>query len=248
MNPFRINSNATVRREAISEDHDCVIIDDFLQNPHELVEFADRHAGDFSIPDSQYPGVLYRVDGDAMTDIYQFIRSKMTKQFPFLRGDLILWTYLSLVTVQPNELSNRQRACHSDPERRPGRKIYAALLYLFENEDLGGTGFFRWKNYELMLKAAAIDREDPQKGLVFLQEHFPTFREPARYMTESNDVAERLCTIPPRFNRLVFYSGDVPHCAAISAPELLSTDVRKGRLTLNIFASVLPKEARHLPH
>ena len=37
---FRINTNANIQRAAISEDHDCVVIDDFLQDPHEIVEFA----------------------------------------------------------------------------------------------------------------------------------------------------------------------------------------------------------------
>ena len=94
---------------------------------------------------------------------------------------------------------------------------------------------------ELVRKAKAIEREDPAKSLVFLQEHFQTFREPACYMSGSNDIAELLCTIPARFNRLVFYPGSVPHSAAISAPELLSNDLRKGRLTLNIFTDGLPK-------
>ncbi len=131
--------------------------------------------------------------------------------------------------------------CHTDPTTAPDRTCYAALVYLFENEGLGGTGFYRWRELELVLKAKAIEREDPGKSLAFLQEHFPTYRKPARYMTGSNEIAELLCTIPARFNRLVFYSGKVPHSAAITAPELLSSDTRKGRLTLNIFADVLPK-------
>ena len=114
-------------------------------------------------------------------------------------------------------------------------------MYLFENEGLGGTGFYRWKDFEVMQKAAAIEREDPHKALALLQENFATYREPARYMTKSNDIAELLCTIPARFNRMVFYSGDVPHSGAITSPELLSTNIRKGRLTLNVFADVLPK-------
>jgi hypothetical protein len=84
-------------------------------------------------------------------------------------------------------------------------------------------------------------RNDVGKGEEFLKRHFKTFREPPRYMTESNEIAELLCTIPPRFNRFVFYSGDVPHSGAITAPQLLSNDPRKGRLTLNLFFSVLPK-------
>ena len=238
---IRINTDAEIRRKAISENYDYVIVDDFLQNPHEIVEFAAHHAAEFSIAESDYPGVLLDVDDFAMADIYHFIRTKMTKHFPFLRGGAQWWTYLSMVTLQPHELANMQRLCHSDPHTSPERTIYAALVYLFENEDLGGTGFYRWTERELIQKATAIEHEDPNKGLAFLQEKFPTFRQPACYMTESNEIAELLCTIPARFNRLVFYSGDVPHSGAITAPELLSNDFRIGRLTLNCFASVLPK-------
>jgi len=92
-----------------------------------------------------------------------------------------------------------------------------------------------------MQQAYAIENEDPDKATAFLQKRFPTYREPGRYMTESNEIAELLCTIPARFNRLVFYSGIVPHSAAITAPELLSNDIRAGRLTLNLFADVLPR-------
>ncbi len=71
MKEIRINTDATIRREAISEDHDCVIIDDFLQDPHEIVEFAAHHAGEFSIPEQRgYPVLLFDVNEDAMTDIY----------------------------------------------------------------------------------------------------------------------------------------------------------------------------------
>ncbi len=242
MKEIRINTDAIIRREAISEDHNCVVIDDFLRDPHEIVEFAADHAGEFSMPEQLgYPGPLFDVNEDAMSDIYRFIRSIMTKYFPFLRGGMNLWTYLSMVTMQPDELSNLQRICHSDPNPSPERTVYAGLVYLFENEDLGGTSFYRWRDPELVQKATTIDREDPDKCLVFLQENFPTYRKPAHYMTESNEIAERLCTIPARFNRLIFYWGGVPHSGAITAPELLSTDFRQGRLTLNAFANVLPK-------
>ncbi len=242
MQEIRINKNAKIRQQAIAGDQYCVIVDDFLQNPHEIVEYAVRHAGEFSMPErGNYPGPLRRVDGDAMTDIYGFIRSKMTKHFPFLRGNMRLWTFLSMTTTRPDKLSHRQRICHTDPTSAPNRTCYAALIYLFENKSLGGTGFYRWKEPELVREAKAIEREDPDKSLAFLQENFPAFRKPACYMTGSNEIAELLCTIPARFNRLVFYSGLVPHSASITAPELLSNDTRKGRLTLNIFADVLPK-------
>jgi len=241
---IRINSNASIRREIILADEYCVIVDDFLQDPHAIVEFAAHHGDEFSMPEQRgYPGLLSDVNDGAMTDIYRFIRTRMTNHFPFLRGGMNFWSKLSMVTLQPDRLSGMQRYCHTDPNPDPGRTVYAALVYLFENESLGGTGFYRWEESarDLRVKAAAIELEDADKALAFRQEHFPTFRKPACYMTESNEIAELLCTIPARFNRLVFYSGAVPHSGAITAPNLLSTDFRKGRFTLNIFADALPK-------
>jgi hypothetical protein len=200
-----------------------------------------RHAGEFEPAASNYPGIRYRVDGDAMSGIYRFIRSRISRHFPFLRGDMILWTYLSMATLQPEELTHRQRSCHTDPCSDPGRSCYAALVYLFENEDLGGTGFYRYNDEELMQEAKAIERRDPDQASAFLAEHFPTYRKPPRYTTESNEIAELICSIPARFNRFVFYPGAVPHSALITAPELLSKNFNAGRVTLNVFADVLPK-------
>ena len=67
------------------------------------------------------------------------------------------------------------------------------------------------------------------------------FRDPPCYMTESNEAAELLDRVPAKYNRLVFYSGDLPHSAYIENPELLSSDPARGRLTLNCFVSALPK-------
>ncbi len=239
---IRVNSNSGIRREAISEDHHCVIVDDFLCDPHELIDFAVDHAREFSRAKSYYPGIFVDINEDAMTDIYRFIRFRMTKQFPFLRSSLKLSSFLSMVTLQPNELSAVQRICHTDAELDSGRVPYAAVLYLFDGEGLGGTSFFKYrKKYELLKNVEALGYEDPDKARNYLLDNFPTFRKPARYMTESNEIAKLVRTIPPRFNRLIFYSGRIPHNAAISAPDLLSNNVRTGRLTLNIFADVLPK-------
>lgn len=239
---IRINTGAGIRREAISEDQHCVVIDDFLQDPHGLIEFAGHQAADFSKAKSFYPGLFVGVDDGAMTDIYRFIRSRMTRHFPFLRGDLKLSTFLSMVTLRPDELSPVQRLCHTDPPSDSGRTTYAALLYLFDNEGLGGTSFFSYsEKYELLKEVEVIERSDPARATEILLENFPTFRKPASYMTDSNEIAELLCTIPARFNRMIFYSGQVPHGAAITSPDSLSNDVKNGRLTLNVFADVWPK-------
>jgi hypothetical protein len=219
----------------------CVIVDDFLRDPGAIVDYCCAHADNFTIPERSYPGPLLSVSDEAMSDITRFIRTTMSKQFEFLKGGMTTSTFLSMVTLQPEQLSNLQRLCHTDPRQRADRRNFAGLVYLFEDEQLGGTGFYRWKEREQIEEATALDIEDPGKALAFLQKRFPMYNKPPCYMTESNEIAELLQTIPARFNRLIFYSGDLPHSASIAMPELLSEDFGRGRLTLNCFVSVVPR-------
>jgi hypothetical protein len=219
----------------------CVVIDDFLQQPGSIVDFALDHPDVFERQTHGYPGLLCDVPETATADFVRFIRSSLARPYAFYKGGFKSATYLSVATLQPGELSPLQRLCHTDPRDHAGRRNYAALVYLFENEALGGTGFYRWKERDRIVEATAIDAEDPSRTLGFLQQHFATFREAPRYMTDGNEIAELLLEIPARFNRMVFYSGDLPHSAMIREPGLLTDDVAAGRLTLNLFASVLPR-------
>ncbi|MFC1740835.1 DUF6445 family protein [Pseudomonadota bacterium] len=150
-------------------------------------------------------------------------------------------TQFSLATLQPDEFTWIQRLCHSDPRLEPGRVNYAALLYLFEKPEMGGTAFYRWKDKEFWQDMSVRQRDDPNAGLDLLEEKFQMFRDPPCYMTESNEAAELLDMVPAKFNRLVFYSGDLPHSAYIEDPALLVADPTEGRLTLNCFVSAIPK-------
>jgi len=238
---IEINPDPLVRIEQIADGHVAVIVDDFLKNPHDIVEFATSNEDAFYTPRVGYPGLVLDVNADRMSNIYRFIRSRMSQQFSFFKGGIKFAPILSMVTLRPDELANLQRLCHTDPRQRMGRQNYAWIVYLFENEALGGTGFYEWKERELIEQATVIEAEDPAKALAFLKEHFATFRQPACYITESNEIAERISEFPARFNRMLFYSGDVPHSPQIASPELLSNDFSKGRLTLVCFASVRPR-------
>lgn len=237
---IEVNPDATISTLLIGDGHKAIVADDFLKDPQSAIDHAVTFADRFEYPTGSYPGGVLQVPMAATDQLLRFIRREMTKHFPIRRGGQKLITLLSMTTYQPDELSNLQRLCHTDPRTQKNRANYACLIYLFEDESLGGTGFYRWKQRELLEKATALEQEDPAKALTFLQQNFPFYNEPARYMTESNEAAELLEVVPAKFNRFVFYSGDVPHSAYIERPEKLSKDFRKGRLTLNGFASVVP--------
>lgn len=236
---IEVNSDATVSTILIGDGHKAVVVDDFLKDPQAVIDHAVTYAERFEYPPASYPGCVLQVPQAATDQIRRFMRREMTKHFPIRRGGQQLTSLLSMTTLQPKELSNLQRVCHVDPRTHPSRRNYASLIYLFEDESLGGTGFYRWKQRELLEQATALEQQDPSKALAFLQEHFSFYYEPACYLTASNDAAELLEVVPAKFNRFVFYSGDVPHSAYIEHPEKLSKDFRKGRLTLNGFASVV---------
>jgi hypothetical protein len=241
MKTIEINPGAAIEVRPIDDNNRCVVVDNFLKHPESLVEFARSNADTFEMQEIGYPGVLADVSPNAMGEIHHFLKSRMSREFSFMKGGIRTSTYLSMATRQPGELAPLQRLCHSDPRQSLERANYAGLVYLFDNEALGGTGFYRWKERKLIEEATAMEINAPGSSLEFLQQHFEMYRVAPRYMGGSNEIAELLLEVPARFNRLVFYSGDLPHSAHIPQPELLSTDFARGRLTLNCFASVRPR-------
>ncbi len=240
---LQINPGLEIQVSKINDDHQCVVIDDFLLNPQEAIAFACASQHSFVMLERAYPGVVLPVDNALLGEMNRFIQRELSRIFPFCRGGIRFHTQYSLATLQPEDFTWVQRLCHSDPRLEPGRDNYAALLYLFDNPEMGGTAFYRWKGKAFWLEMTAMQRDDPDAGLDLLKEEFQMFRDPPCYMTDSNEAAELLDVVPAKFNRLVFYSGDIPHNAYIKNPGLLSADPADGRLTLNCFVSALPKNS-----
>lgn len=238
---LKLNPNARIKVQPVGEHEHCVVVDDFLQDPDAVVEYAAARAHEFEVPANSYPGLVLDLRRSQTDGIYDFIRRQMSRKFPFMRGGVRMTTMLSMTTLRPAQLSNLQRLCHTDPRTRVDRANYAGLLYLFEDEQLGGTGFYRWKQKPLIEQATALEMNNPDEALTFLQQHFETYNHPPAYMSDSNEIAELIELLPARFNRWIFYSGDLPHSAYIRHAGKLTNDFHKGRLTLNTFATVMPK-------
>ncbi len=237
-----INKGAELTLQPLGNGESIAVIDDFLVEPERLRAYAAQRASEFYLPPKSYPGVVLDLDAEPMADVCRFVRSTLSRRFGFLRGDLRFSSMLSMTTLQPEELSNLQRLCHSDPPAAANRRNFAAVLYLFDDERLGGTGFYRWKEQAAITEATALEMQNPAQALTFLKQRLPTYNKPPCYMTESTEIAERIAAIPAKLNRLIFYSGDIPHSAQIAAPELLTTDISNGRLTLNCFVSAHPRQ------
>lgn len=238
---LQLNRDAGIDVRRIDDDQLCVVVDNFLDNPYEIVAFARSSAKRFTMSDDGYPGLNMRLPESFNAALASYVKRRMARHFSFFRDRLKLVSMLSMTTLKASELSNLQRLCHSDPLAEPGHATYAGILYLFADETLGGTGFYRWRDRSLVEHATALEMKDPVEALAFLKQHFPTYNEAPCYITGSNEIAERIAIVPARFNRWVFYSGEMPHSAQIEHPEKLSTDFATGRLTLNCFVSAVPR-------
>jgi hypothetical protein len=215
----------------IAAGQDCVVVDNALLEPDRWVEQAALQAVDFEpAPRNAYPGVELAMPvaiSDALREFFAMhIRSHLK-----LRRIVRAYSRLSMVTLAPEQLEPRQWICHRDrPADGPHQSIAASVAYLFHDERLGGTSFYRptgsTMETALLLHDASTLDGDAFGAKYGLQ---------ASYMAGSNRYFERIASVPARWNRMLFYDGHLFHSGDIPHPELLSDNPRSGRLTFNGF-------------
>lgn len=209
----------------------CYVIDDALLEPARWIEHAAAHAHAFEdSPHNAYPGPELSLPDTVSAQLDDFFARHLRHHFD-VRRILRVSTRLSLATHKPEELKPRQWLCHVDRmHAEPGQRIVASVLYLFHDEALGGTGFYRPRHPLAEIGQLVQDSATLPPAVFSLRRGVE-----AGYMTASNAWFEKLAAIPARFNRLIFYSGMTFHAADIAHPERLTADPRSGRLTLNGF-------------
>jgi hypothetical protein len=229
--PPLLNPHPRVSVVPIFDDHQCVIIDDFMVEPEALVGFAaNNHAHFRDVAGNYYPGPELQISGTFAARIQdsflQHARAPLKA-----RRILDVKSRLSLVTRRPEDLLPGQRLPHRDFTGLPaGQGAGAMVLYLFKDERFGGTSFFKPKVPEHEITALLDDlKRREQTGAVAAPDVPPTFA------IASSPCFDKVLTVEPRYNRAIFYSGEVFHSGHIHMPELMVNDPRTGRLTANAF-------------
>lgn len=209
----------------------CHVIDNALREPERWVDVAAANRQAFRESSrNAFPGPELTLPDEAIASLDAFFSRHLRQRFD-VRRTLGRTARLSLAVRQPAELHPQQWMCHVDRlETGQGRLAVASVLYLFDDETLGGTGFYRPLRPfdEVMRMKQDANELSPAE---FSARHG---LQPG-YMTASNAWFEKIASVPARWNRLIFYSGTVFHSGDIAAPERLRDDPRTGRLTLNGF-------------
>ncbi len=224
-----LNANPRVSVVPIFDGHQCVIVDDFMRDPTELIDYAVSNRALFNDdPRNYYPGPELPLGGDFAARLRDAFLLHARAPLKARRVNRMM-SRLSLVTRRPDEVLPAQRLPHRDMDGLPeGEGAAAMVLYLFKDERLGGTSFF--KPAVPMDEMAALMQELKRQELAGEP---PSSDLPATYLTESNRYFEKVLTIAPRYNRAIFYDGRLFHSGDLHTPGLMANDPRTGRLTVN---------------
>ncbi len=225
------NPSPRISRLPLANGRACFVIDDALLEPERFVEAAVQRSAEFRHVDfNAYPGNYLMAPEAVDAALREFFTEHLRNLFD-ARRLLKMHCRLSMITLSPEALRPYQWLCHSDNfGLEPEHSIQASVLYLFKDEGLGGTGFYEparsaAKTSQLFADASALS------ATAFTERHGIA----PGYMLESNAYFNRIGSVPARWNRLIFYDGSLLHSGDILAPEKLSTDPTRGRLTFNGF-------------
>lgn len=224
------NLSPLVQRIPLGDTVVCVV-DDVLLEPERWVELAARHAGGFvEAPQNAYPGIELPMPDSIATECMAHFDQHLRAQFG-LRRSLHGHAKLAIATHGHDRLQPFQTIPHVDSLRvEAGQAAMASVLYLFADEGLGGTSFYRPR-----VDAAGLAGLFEDAARLDAESFGARYRLPRAYPAGSNAWFEHVLTVPPRWNRLVVYPGTIFHSSHVPDPRLLRADPREGRLTLNGF-------------
>lgn len=220
-----------IQQLALNATESVYVIDDALLEPERWVERAMRHRDAFEqLEGNAFPGPELRLP-QGVTDVLAAFLTATVRQRLGARRVLRAYSRLSMVTRAPEALQPWQWICHRDLLAQDlSECVIASVLYLFQDTALGGTSFYR-PTHNAAITAQLVH----DSGVLAEAEFQRRYGIEPGYLMATNHWFERVLTVPPRFNRLIFYSGEIFHSSHISAPERLSADPARGRLTLNGF-------------
>lgn len=229
--PFAIRMPCDIQSVEVG-GQTIVFIDDFLEDPQALVKLACASPFEPASPPAEqkgYPGLrapapeAYTQSITGLLDPLIKVNFGVPEQLPVKVG----LSAFSLTTTPPEALGPLQRTPHFDASTP---HYIAALLYLCDQTH-GGTGFYRHNATALQ----RITGDNRERYLDAYHEEVNRRSPPARYFDRSDDRFTFLGMMPARFNRLVVYPGSLLHSACLNPVVSLSSDPRRGRLTVNTF-------------
>ena len=100
------NPNAKLREEAFADRYSCIVVDDALKDPEQLVRYAAAHRDSFRPAATAYPGVSLAAPAHVANDLAGYFALKVRRRFD-ARRLVNLNCLLSMVTLPPWGMASR---------------------------------------------------------------------------------------------------------------------------------------------
>ncbi len=216
-------------------DVSIYVVDDFLENPQALVDYARAKAyfGDVGEDRTAYPGIR-----DRLPRAYEQVLESVIELVYGIRHPGIHRCMLSLTTLQPDQLKRAQKIPHVDAF---SDEQFAAVHYLCDAPH-GGTAFYRY----LPRNIARMREPDKEVISEMLQgvEDYP--EEHVGYLTGNTRFYRQEALVQAKFNRLILYPSNVLHCAQLDSSQSFVADIAQGRLSVASFFEFRPVTQPHV--
>ncbi|MCE4536832.1 tryptophan 7-halogenase [Pelomonas sp. P7] len=229
---LRINPRARVEVLTLADSAKVFVVDDFAEDPEALVALAQATADQFkAMPGQPYPGPQLGLPDSLAAELDGFFRRQLAEPLR-LGAPLGMFARFSRVVQDPASLDARQRICHRDDSGLdPAEAMSACVHYLFKDESLGGTVFFRPRVPDEQVRQLRQDAQALEP-----RAFGDKYGLAPGYMTESNAYFEVIGRVPARWNRAIFYDGGIFHSGDIRwADNPAGYRAGLGRLTVNAF-------------
>lgn len=224
---FTPSKNLKIDRFTVGQEKSPVIvIDDFCDNPEQLIVYAEQ--SHFISIGPTYPGVRAPAPEAYGSFVLNTFASVICDSFQGCAPWGFDLCAFSMVTTPPHLLSPLQSQPHFDGLEQ--NRI--AFLHYLCDPSHGGTSFYRQK-------ATGFERIFEERLPLYLH-HQEFVSENSGYCMDSTQHVELIGKVDAKFNRAVFYPGSLLHSGDILSPQLLSENVRTGRLTINGFVVLEP--------
>jgi hypothetical protein len=211
-----------------------LILDNFVTKPEMLISLACNDTPYHIQPTDYYPGIRKPLPpsyGELICS-QLFTLLKNTYELKEAVTATTLLSAFSISTTPPNQLRPIQMLPHFDTTKS---NQFALVHYLCDVEQ-GGTSFYRHKQtgYERITQTRFPQYATRLKQQATAEQLHLT---PA-YIANDSALFERIHCVEARKNRVIIYPSNLLHSGDIQPQQGLSSDPRKGRLTISSFICI----------
>jgi hypothetical protein len=210
------------------EQQPIVVVDNLLQFPEAIIDYAEDGIAFQKNPNDFYPGVRKPFETEYSHNLCQSMENTFRRVFNIAADQHIevMSCVLSMATTAPHELRPIQSVPHIDS---CSTSNIAGVHYLCQPHH-GGTSFYRHRQTGF----ESIDEQKLKTYAPMLKNEVMADRSGAsQYMNGDTAIFERIGQIDAKFNRAIFYRSNILHSGNVQSESGLSDKPRSGRLTAN---------------